>query len=879
MDARAESQGSRVNETIGTIVGPGPLPGVLPTIPPALLHERLITDAHEVLVLTYSADLQFFEATCLADALASTGRVTVVYDADKGLAAPDETPARGIRYLDVPVRCRSGGEFHPKLVVVASPERAVVAIGSGNATSAGWHYNAELWTVLAGEAGSYPAAFERLADWLHAIPGRLLIDSFGAERVRDVAELLRRQPANGGGPKLVHNLNAPLLTQLDSGPSSKLTVASPFLDKKAAALRAVLDRLTPTNSTVALTRAASFDAPALTDALARVGGQAAAIASGKYFHGKLVQYDLANGRRRALVGSANCTAAALLLTMAESHGNCELGLIVDVPEPVDLIPRCGDPLDAAEIAAHAAAGPPPPDERPPEQPVLARVLRSLHGLTLTVFGLRGAGLAGARLVSDGAEIPVYPGPDTGLVLTGTCSETALAGALVTVILADGTSVGPAAVTDPDAVLTRLEKPSPLERHSLARTLTDPGLTEELLDALERLAAIRPRNAAVVPEETGGGRSVQAWLDRWATTAAEAVGQTLVSLALGNDPGARASAFVSAAADEEDPGEIDHATDEEVDEALISVGDHGENETGSGPSGDSLPSLAAQLSKRQRRRIIRLLDRRAAQATAWTLPAQIALLGVLTVAVGAGLYRDDPWTPAIVDLVSAMVPDGVNGPVEPDHDNFEPHRLALGAVCLALTARAVSDWSGRGRPMTDFEAIRARLGGEPDAIDRGLLAGYAAGLDRVLGPTMSAEAIWDALGFLLTDERLTRIVESLLQSGIAVEFHSARVLVAQGKGDPRGLAYRIATRAESEAPVAVVARAELQTVAIAWVPPDVVEVTQVPTGTRGRLMRPVLGIGSLAGGGTPRPLRQWRGTLPQELKQTLAAAGLNHPTLV
>ena len=139
--------------------------------PPALLRARVVEDAHEILVCTYTADLRFFEATCLPEARSVRARVTVVHDDAVSVTPAEELRHAGTTYADVPVRCRSGGAFHPKLLLIAGEDRAVAAIGSGNATSAGWHHNAELWTVLGADADDWPDTFADLADWLRQAAG------------------------------------------------------------------------------------------------------------------------------------------------------------------------------------------------------------------------------------------------------------------------------------------------------------------------------------------------------------------------------------------------------------------------------------------------------------------------------------------------------------------------------------------------------------------------------------------------------------------------------------------------------------------------------------------------------------------------------------
>ena len=106
-------------------------------------------EAREVLLLSFTLNLEFWERYALSVARGLGARVTVVGDAAMTQGEPGQVRYAGITYLDGRAACRSGGAFHPKLLVIASDDYATVAIGSGNATLSGWHANAELWTVLA----------------------------------------------------------------------------------------------------------------------------------------------------------------------------------------------------------------------------------------------------------------------------------------------------------------------------------------------------------------------------------------------------------------------------------------------------------------------------------------------------------------------------------------------------------------------------------------------------------------------------------------------------------------------------------------------------------------------------------------------------------
>jgi hypothetical protein len=138
------------------------------TSPLVLLAEG--EPARDVLLLSFNANLGFFERFALAAARARQALVTVAGDAGFVHADPMLVRYAGTTYLDGRALCRHGGLFHPKLVVITTEGSATVAVGSGNITLGGWHANAELWTILRGDLEGAPATFAQVAAWLRGPP-------------------------------------------------------------------------------------------------------------------------------------------------------------------------------------------------------------------------------------------------------------------------------------------------------------------------------------------------------------------------------------------------------------------------------------------------------------------------------------------------------------------------------------------------------------------------------------------------------------------------------------------------------------------------------------------------------------------------------------
>jgi len=861
----------KITPVASAVAGPAPSPVNLPTVPPALFHQRPMTDAHEVLILSYTSDLQFFESTCLADALASTGRVTVVRDADKGIAAAEARLA-GSSYVDVPVCCKSAGAFHPKLVVLASPERAIAAIGSGNMTASGWHYNAEMWTVLSGADEHWPAAFGPLAQWLQYLPDCLHIDAFGAARIRAVAALLAGR-VYAGGPQLVHNLTTPIVEQLERGPVSRLGVASPFLDGACAALTRLQARFEPEVTNVALTRGASFEAGSLADALAGPwAGAAASIGSAKYHHGKVMTWDRPDGTSWVLMGSANCTAAAMLTTTSQMHGNCELGLLVDVTGGADLMPPVGEPLDRDALTVLADSGPPLPTDRATAAPFLARALREPGGLRLTVLGVSRPFAGAAELLWDGGRYPIGAWGESGH--DGFAACLAPGGALVTVVFADELASTTAAVTDPFRVMQRLEKPSPLEDHNLEAVFRSPELAGEMLEAFQRLAAARPPASPAVAGDRQ--RTPGEWLEAWTMAASAAVGQSLVSLALGQP--------TPAAADSSDVDQALKAAEREGGAGVGIPNPGGVDNIAAGivPPTEAELAQAARTAERYRSRVVKLILSRCAAATDWNLTAQQCLLRVLTLAISGGLFTVEDWTPAVADLAVAIAdPVAVDGGAEDDADAAAiakallPYRTALAVVCLAMIRCKVTTWTSGDIAAKDFARVQARLPQSAADVDAGLVMDYALGLDKRLGVTLSGPAIVDALGYLLDAGSLARLAEAQSTETVSVEVAGSRTLQVHGPGDPRSLALRVLAKAQAEAPVVVACDNAMSGALFAWFPPFLVEVITHPAGSRGRLMRPAFGLGPVQNGSAAVE-EKWTGALPEGIRERLEEVGLDHP---
>ena len=204
--------------------------------------------AEEILLLSFTEDLGFFESFALGVAQACGARVTVVGDASVATYDPRAVRRAGRSYLPGHAACR--GAFHPKVMVIIGPSRVTAAIGSGNVTLAGWQANAELWTVLRGDTGECPMLLGDLAAWLRGLSEHVRFswgvpDALGRVAAGLDALLERTSELADLGLQLVSTSTGSILRQLPPGPVEELAVCAPFHDPGANALRELCERFQP----------------------------------------------------------------------------------------------------------------------------------------------------------------------------------------------------------------------------------------------------------------------------------------------------------------------------------------------------------------------------------------------------------------------------------------------------------------------------------------------------------------------------------------------------------------------------------------------------------------------------------------------------------
>lgn len=382
-------------------------------------------------VLTHNIDFLFVQGLVLR-ALRTAGEPALTVFADAGCAAESyESQASlavglGQRYRLVPVALASRGRFHPKAVLLASPDEATLFVGSGNLTFGGWCDNGEVWTRFrtADGEGSAIAAFKAYLDEL--VTGLPLADVLAAEL--DAAfDSTSRAWANplpepkhlvgrlGDGASLLARLGAQLRGQ-------QLTVCSPYFDPEGDALRLLIDSSGAAQATVLTQETSTNLRP---DALASWPATVRTLPA-DYFHvndkgerrrarlhAKWMLAAQDDGRGVAVVGSANCSRAAL--TATGPHGNAELVVVMegDVDE---LAAQLRAELEVYDRPIELSTAPPDREEddvfRSAEPVVLAA---RLDMGTLRVAVGADEDFVPLKIEADGIPLPTERAPSGDLV--------------------------------------------------------------------------------------------------------------------------------------------------------------------------------------------------------------------------------------------------------------------------------------------------------------------------------------------------------------------------------------------------------------------------------------------------------------------------------
>ena len=576
-------------------------PGVSVSSRPNLLERILAEEAtlerqvKEALFLTFNVDLGFFESRLLGPCRAAGAAVTVV--ADSSIFRPDVRAVRAAGSSYVVGLASMNGAFHPKLTVLVGDQRALVAIGSGNVTMQGWHQNEELCTIITADRGSgCPAVVRELTQWLRELGSTVMLSPLAVDAIERTASALQNladaSPAVETGHVLASSLITPIIDQLPQSPASHLNLYAPFHDERGAAFKALIERFRPSTISLAVQPGSTVISPSTLDKIAKDRGvrlifQDASATTSTYRHGKLLEALQPDGRRWALTGSANLSAAALLLTPRQ-NGNCEIGVLTDIPQ--SLYPSTGASLLASEMEDVSLRVTSATLSTPAASAVVTLSQATIHENVLTVVLTRAAAVE-LTVQASRFEDPPEKYMTVGTIAAGLSSarfEVDLP-ATSRIRLRAADAAGSVwgydfPLIDPVGATRRVQARghgNPYAHFDPVDLFNDPRLAEQWHDALNKVlhAQIRtrlPRASAGSTSERAGSASVspaEGWMtldspDAWAKYSEDAetrLGTSMYEFALGGLPQFGASSARSVVS--RTPRWVDRVdgTDEEFDD--------------------------------------------------------------------------------------------------------------------------------------------------------------------------------------------------------------------------------------------------------------------------------------------------------------------------
>ncbi|MEJ7786937.1 MAG: hypothetical protein WKF96_19220 [Solirubrobacteraceae bacterium] len=683
--------------------------------PYALLDE--VDRARDVLVLTYTASLEFFERFALSSARSLGALVTVVSDATMVRGDPVVVRRAGVQYRDARAVCPGATAFHPKLLVAVGDGQARVAIGSGNLTLAGWHANAETWTVLRADGGHGPDTLHEVAGFLRALASSdIAFSAQTPDALLRVANELYGLSADEPGPKLMHSLDAPIVDQLPAvhGPVDELVLYAPFHDGQLRGTRRLLDVLQPTALTVFVQPDTVVDGPALQMLVAERGGRLAWVdrrpprgdgsrgRDERYWHGKLVQWRTAAGETWALTGSPNLSRPALLAAVGDG-GNCELAVLSRIDH--DMAPTAGDPPESG-IAMLTG----PSETRDGHRGPVLLAAMSIAGTVAVQLHRRLAESGTFERYDTAADRWTAAAPvNLGADRYDLDVSQAPVGQALRLRTNSGLLSNEIFVADPARLARRQVRAIGAVRSS-PEDVALHGLGRQLLDDIDQLRAHLLAVGATVRGVGGGtgpaGESAGGPRDDDDTPARPASGQSLEDFLEACDPvlGRRMTEFalvlpalpgVGAALDDE-VGTLDTDTDTETDST----------ETDEEPEGGrALTEQVRDLSRDEQRRYRGFVERLVKRSPGYGLVIRALAARTLLHSIAAQLWPEGEWPDLLADVLRSLA--------LPGDEATEWERRAAGSVAavgLALLRTHVPKMSQRDERQLRYAAATRALQG-------------------------------------------------------------------------------------------------------------------------------------------------------------------------
>lgn len=759
-------------------------------------------DAEEILLVSFNHDLAFFEKVALGPAQLTGARITIV--ADASMAHHDVYAVRraGTAYLPGLARCSRS--FHPKLMVIASTERATVGIGSGNMSMAGWQGNDELWSWHNATTSEGSSIVPSAGRWLHDLAAAVTVAGPVEAALRRVGTLLQTFPATDDSCRLAESVTGRIIDQLPTGPVDELNVYAPFFDPNADALRELIHRLQPAQLVVGYQPSMTKINGAAVAALAAPNTELRELTQERYRHGKLIEW--ATGDQRfALTGSANLSAAAMLSTVANG-GNVELGVIA--PTSATLMPD-GAPATASHLATIEYRGVPP--AAGPATVILFAV-RTVNGVDVDF--LRPLKFAG-RIEASQIDWPPDHWEPVAEVLEGQ-SKALLpdlpGGSRLRVRDVDGVYSATAWVTDLDRVhRTRAAVRSGPKPPEIGEVFSDVSAAEKFFNLhLERQKATPLPATTGTPTGTSGSTpaDIESW-EEYLDRCASRVGAYTFAFSFGlplptSQPDQSAQIRIT-----------DWDDDTLDDSAEVLEGDDADTAEVEDDRRLVLPQLAkAQDAVRAR---FRTVARRMIRD--WVAPEpQERLLALrsalLLVASGAWEHTEEDWQPLVLEGVDNLR----------IQDPSEDYAKAAGSLALlALSVvRSTLSMHERGLLENQYDRVLERaaslvIEGDPTRLDE-----YADGLTARFPASATSVVAMGIVERLTVGDELDNALDDLAEQGIVAELIGRVIDLTKRVPDPYLSAVWAMAIAAKATPIAVrSASNDDRFVNVLWRPPDVV----------------------------------------------------------
>jgi HKD family nuclease len=292
-----------------------------------------VPSARHALILTHNIDFLFVQSVLLPQLRqAGNPKLTIFADSMCALQTFDQQrpllDGLGVRYRVVQVDMGAGRRFHPKALLLAGPERAALAIGSGNLTHGGMGANHEAWAfaVSDGEGAALIAAFRDYATTLATtLPLPEALED-GMDAIFDPSHAWAAAlPAPAGLARSPSPI--PVLDQIAAmitGDVRSVSVLAPYHDDNAVALSAIAVKynvpvtcwVQPGRAGLSQTAASTLPTNVSLKSIDCVEERRPS-----FIHAKVLSFARGDDVVMA-IGSANCSQAALLAD--STWGNAEL---------------------------------------------------------------------------------------------------------------------------------------------------------------------------------------------------------------------------------------------------------------------------------------------------------------------------------------------------------------------------------------------------------------------------------------------------------------------------------------------------------------------------------------------------------------------------